>query len=337
MKRQRVRRAVRRAAQACALIVGSCFVRPAAAWEPFKPVELIVPAGRGGGADRMARLLQELMVTHRLLHQPVVVINKSGGDGAEAFLHVKASAGNAHKLLLAQSNLFTTPLASGLAFGYREVTPIAMMALDHFVLWVNTDTPYTSAGDLFDAIRSAPDQTFSLGGTGLKQEDQLLNLALQQALGKRLTYVSFRGGGEVAAELAAGRVSSSVNNPLEGLEHWREGKLRPLCVFRTERMPQTPKVAVEQAWSEIPTCKSAGVDLDYQMMRGVFLPAGTSGEEASFYANLLQRVRELPEWKAFLDAGAFEDRSLTGPAFGEWLKQADERHRSWMRDAQLLR
>jgi tripartite-type tricarboxylate transporter receptor subunit TctC len=79
------------------------------------------------------------------------------------------------------------------------------------------------------------------------------------------------------------------------------------------------------------------VEIDYQMMRGVFLPAGTSPEQATFYADLLQRVRELPEWKAFIEAGAFEDRFLTGPAFGEWLELAEARHRSWMRDAQLLR
>jgi tripartite-type tricarboxylate transporter receptor subunit TctC len=79
------------------------------------------------------------------------------------------------------------------------------------------------------------------------------------------------------------------------------------------------------------------VEIDYQMMRGFFLPAGTSPGEASFYLDLLQRIRELPEWKAFIEAGAFEDRFLTGPAFGEWLEQADTRHRSLMRDAQLLR
>lgn len=336
-KRQGLGRALRRAAQACALLVGLCSARSGAAWEPFKPVELIVPAGRGGGADRMARLLQDAITRHGLLRQPVVVINKSGGDGAEAFLHVRASSGNPHKLLLAQSNLFTTPLASGMAFGYRDVTPVAMMALDQFVLWVNTDTPYTHAGDFFDAIRSAPPLTFSLGGTGLKQEDQLLNSALQQALGTKLTYVSFRGGGEVAAELAAGRVSCTVNNPLEALEHWRASKVRPLCVFRSEQLPPARAAVAEQTWSQIPTCKSAGVEVDYQMLRGLFLPGGTSPAQATFYADLLQRVRELPEWKAFVDAGALEDRFLAGPAFHEWLEQADALHRNWMRAAQLLR
>ena len=87
---------------------------PAAqAWEPTKTVEFIVPAGTGGGADQMARFIQGMIAKHNLMKVPMVVVNKGGGAGAEGFIDVKDSKGDAHKLIITLSNLFTTPLATG--------------------------------------------------------------------------------------------------------------------------------------------------------------------------------------------------------------------------------
>jgi putative tricarboxylic transport membrane protein len=318
-------------------VSGLCLVGTAAAWEPTGPVEFIVPAGVGEGADQVARLLQRLIAERGLIRQPVLVINKSDGAGAEAFLHMKANAGNPQKLLMALSNLFTIPLAGGLPLSYRDFTPVAMLALDQFVLWVNARAPYTTAREYLDAIQAAPNNRFSMGGTGVKQEDQLLTITLQRYTGKQLSYVPFRGGAQVAAELAEGRLTSTVNNPVEALESWRTGKLRPLCVFRAERMPQTKKVAADHAWSDIPTCKTSGLDIEYEMFRGVFLPGGASPEHVAFYIDLFRRVRELPEWREFIEVGAFEDRHLTGPAFADWLEKAEAKHREWMKQAGVLR
>jgi putative tricarboxylic transport membrane protein len=84
---------------------------PAAAWEPTKPVEFVIPAGTGGGADQMARFIQGVVVKHKLMEQPMIVINKSGGAGAEGFLYAKGAKGDAHKIIITLSNTFTTPLA----------------------------------------------------------------------------------------------------------------------------------------------------------------------------------------------------------------------------------
>src|SRR6476469_4003504 len=124
---------------------------PAFAWEPTKTVEFVVPAGTGGGADQMARLIQSIIAKHNLMKQPMVVVNKGGGAGAEGFLDVKGAKGDPHKIVITLSNLFTTPLATGVPFSWKDMTPVAMLALDQFVLWVNADTPYTSAKDYIEA------------------------------------------------------------------------------------------------------------------------------------------------------------------------------------------
>src|ERR1700704_2620038 len=149
-----------------------------AAWEPTRPVEFIVPAGTGGGADQMARTIQGIVTKHNLMKQPMVVINKSGGAGGEGFLDVKGSRNNPHKLIITLSNLFTTPLATGIPFRWRDLTPVAMLALDEFVLWVNAEKPYKDTKDFVDAVKKAPSGSIKMGGTGSKQEDQIITVAL---------------------------------------------------------------------------------------------------------------------------------------------------------------
>src|SRR3954469_830010 len=124
------------------------------AWEPTKTVEFIVPAGTGGGADQMARAIQGIVAKHNLMKQSMVVVNKSGGAGAEGFLDVKGAKGDPHKIIITLSNLFTTPLATGVPFNWKDLTPVKMMALDQFVLWVNAETPYKTAKEYLDAVKA---------------------------------------------------------------------------------------------------------------------------------------------------------------------------------------
>src|SRR5262245_40132609 len=158
------------------------------AWEPTRPVEFIVPAGTGGGADQMARTIQGIVTKHQLMKQSMVVINKSGGAGGEGFLDIKTSRNNPHKLVLTLSNLFTTPLATGIPFSWKDITPVAMMALDEFILWVNAETPYKSVKEYIDAAKKEPGK-FKMGGTGSKQEDQIITVAIEKATGAKFTYI----------------------------------------------------------------------------------------------------------------------------------------------------
>ena len=74
-----------------------------------------------------------------------------------------------------------------------------------------------------------------MGGTGSKQEDQIITAAIEQATGAKITYIPYKGGGDVAAQLVGGHVDSSVNNPVEAVAQWRAGELRPLCIFGDAR------------------------------------------------------------------------------------------------------
>ena len=194
------------------LAVAACALAtplPAAAWEPTKPVEFIVPAGTGGGADQMARLLQGVITKNNLMKQPLIVVNKSGGAGAEGFLAIKDAKGDPNKIIITLSNLFTTPLATGVPFNWKDLTPVAMLALDQFVLWVNAETPYKTAKDYLDAVKAGGPNKFKMGGTGSKQEDQIITVAIEKATGTKFTYVPFKGGGDVAVQLVGKHIDST--------------------------------------------------------------------------------------------------------------------------------
>ncbi|MGN6460952.1 MAG: Bug family tripartite tricarboxylate transporter substrate binding protein [Pseudolabrys sp.] len=306
------------------------------AWEPAKPVEFIVPAGTGGGADQMARLIQGIVIKHKLMKKPLIVMNKGAGAGAEGFLEVKNAKGDPYKIIITLSNLFTTPLATGVPFSWKEMTPVSMMALDQFVLWVNADTPNKTAKQYIDAVKAAGPGKFKMGGTGSKQEDQIITVALEKATGKKMTYIPYKGGGEVAVQLVGGHVDSSVNNPIEAVAQWRAGKLRPLCVFDSKQLDYKDKITADQSWNDIPTCKSQGIDVEYLMLRGFFMSPGATPDQVAYYVDLMKKVRATPEWAQLMKDGAFNQTALTGPEYLKWVESAEKTHETLMKDAGFL-
>ena len=286
-----------------------------AAWEPTKPIEFIVPAGTGGGADQMARLIAGIAEKHKLSPRPLIVVNKSGGAGAEGFLHVKGKRGDAHTIIITLSNIFTTPLHTGIPFSWKDMTPVARMALDEFILWVNAETPYKTAKEYIDAVKAKPG-TFKMGGTGSAQEDQIITIQMEQSLAVKFTYVPFKGGGEVCVNLVGKHVDSTVNNPIECVSHWKAGRVRPLAVFDSARL---------------------NVDITYLMLRGIFGPPAMPKDAVEWYQGFLKKVMDTPEFQAYLNDGALKSAWLTGPELTAWMEKEQQVHRDLMAKGGLLK
>jgi tripartite-type tricarboxylate transporter receptor subunit TctC len=311
-------------------IVGLWSGTGAAAWEPTKPVEFNVPAGTGGGADIMARFVSPLFQKNKIVNQPFIVTNRSGGAGAEGFLHVKGKAGDENTIIITLDNLFTTPLATGVPFNWKELTPISRLALDWFILWVNADSPYKTAKEYLDAVKKEPSK-FKMAGTGTKQEDQIITVQLEQALGLKWAYVPFKGGGEVCVELVGKHVDSTVNNPSECVSHWRAGKVRPLAVIDSERIPLPD-------WDKIPTLKeAAGVDISYLMLRGIFAPPKIKKEVQDGYVALFKQVYDSDDYQKYLKDYALKGAFLSGADYVKWLEQKEAATKDLMDKGGMLK
>jgi len=303
-----------------------------AAWEPTKPIEIIVAAGAGGASDQMARMMQAAIQKNNLIKQPVVVSLKGGASGAEALMHMKSSEGDANKVLIAYSLIYMLPLSAKVPFNWRELTPVAVVAFDEFVLWVNAGQPYKTVKEFADAAKAA-NPPFKMGGTGSKREDHVLTVLLEKKTGAKFAYLPYTSGGEAATQLVGNHSASNVNNPSENLEVWRAGQVRPLCVFAKERIGYKGKVTSDMSWGDIPTCKDQGVDVQYQMLRAMFLPGKVTAEQTAFYEDLFKKVTETPEYKEYMEKQALKPAFITGKDMVKFLEEDDTLNKGLMTEA----
>src|SRR3954447_5534176 len=305
---------------------------PALAWEPTKPVEIVVAAGAGGASDQMARMMQAAIQKNGLMKAPVVVSLKGGASGAEALMYMKSSAGDANKVLIAYSLIYMLPLSAKIPFNWRELTPVSVVALDQFVLWDNTTLPQANVKDFIAAAKPAT-PPFKMGGTGSKCEDHVLTVFIEKKTGAKFAYLPYKSGGEAATQLVGNHTQSNVNNPSENLEVWRAGQVRPLCVFDKERIQYKNKVTDKQSWNDIPTCKEEGLDVQYLMLRAMFLPGKVTAEQTQFYVELFRKVSQTTEYKEYMEKQALKPIFLTGKDMLKFLEEDDTLNKSLMTEA----
>ena len=304
----------------------------AAAWEPTKPVEIVVAAGAGGASDQMARMMQAAIQKNSLMKQPVIVSLKGGASGAEALMYMKSGERDPNKVLIAYSLIYMLPLSAKLPFNWRELTPVSVLALDQFVLWDNTVLPYKSVKEFIDAAKTAT-PPFKMGGTGSKREDHVLTAFIEKRTGAKFAYLPYTSGGEAATQLVGNHTASNVNNPSENLEVWRAGQVRALCVFDKERIEYKSKVAGDKSWNDVPTCKEEGLDVQYLMLRAMFLPGKVTPDQTAFYLDLFKKVAQTAEFKEYLEKQALKPIFLTGADMVKFLEEDDALNAQLMNEA----
>lgn len=316
-----------------AALLASLPMAAEAAWQPNRPIEFVVTSGAGGGTDNFARVVQAIILKHKFIDQPIVVTNKGGGSGAEGFVYAKTQAKDPYKVTFGTNNEYLLPYVAKLGYKASDLTPVAAMAVDEFLLWVNAASPYKDAMSYINAAKEKPG-TLKASGSQSKDTDHTLTAMIETATGAKFIYVPFQGGNAAAVQLAGGHVDSNVNNPNENIGQWKAGAVRPLCVFSPTRLPGKDKVSGDMSWSDIPTCKEAGVPVDqFQMPRTVWLPGGVPQEAVDFYVDVLKKVSETPEWKEWTERNLQTPRFLSGKALTDFFA-ADEAKNKKVLEAQ---
>ncbi|POR51344.1 Bug family tripartite tricarboxylate transporter substrate binding protein [Bosea psychrotolerans] len=295
----------------------------AQAWQPTKPIEFVVTSGAGGGTDNFARVIQSIITKHKLIDQPIVVVNKGGGSGAEGYVYGKGAKGDPNRVIFGTNNAYLLPYVAKLGYKFSDLTPVAALALDEFLLWVNGSAPYADAKSYLDAVKAKP-MGFKMGGSQSKDTDQTLTSMIQEAAGVKWIYVPFQGGSAAAVQLAGGHIDSNVNNPNENIGQWKAGQVKPLCVFSPVRLAKSDPVFEGKGWGDIPTCKESGLPLEtFQMPRTVWLPAEVPADAVAFYADLLEKVSKTPEWQEFVSRTAQTSRFMKGKELTDFVAKDD--------------
>jgi len=297
---------------ACVFFLGQMAL---ADW-PTRPVEFTISAGAGGGADKYARFLIGLNVKGHYIPEAIIPVNKPGGAGAVAMQAVLGQKGNGYQMMITLNSFITTPLFQHLPFSFRDFTPICLLALDNFPLWVNNKSPYKTAQDF---IAEAKKRSIQVGGTGSKQEDEIVFRAIEKIAGtKPFKYVPFKGGGDVAKALVGGHVEATVNQVSEAGGFFPDF-VHPLCVFQDDRL-DVP------GYEDVPTGKEVGIDFSYNMMRAIFAPPGISDEARDGLVGLFRKISQDKDWLSFAAKTGLKPVFITGDDLMKFCEQYEKKH-----------
>ncbi len=286
-------------------------------WKPEKPITMVIMAGQGGGADRIARLFQSIIQKENLSNMPILPVNKGGGSGAEALRFLKDNEGDAHTIMATLNSYYTTPLRTDIGVDIAEFNPLARMAMDTFVLWVNAESDIKTLDDYVAAV-SAAGGSWKMGGTGTGQEDSLVTAMLEKEFGIKHTYVPFKGGGTVAKNLVGNHIDSTVNNPAEQMGFWKAGKVRPIVAFTPERLDVFP---------DVPTAKELGHTIVYWMQRSFVAPKGMPTAAIDYYTEMFEKLSATEEWQTYAKEKALVADMITGSELQKYFLDERSKHK----------
>ncbi|MEL6226350.1 MAG: tripartite tricarboxylate transporter substrate binding protein [Pseudomonadota bacterium] len=294
----------------------------AAEWKPKKPIEFVVMAGKGGGADKAVRLMQAIIAKEKLAPVPVTPVNKPGGSGAQALVYMKRKKGDDHTIMFTLNSFYTTPLRQpALGVDITTFTPVMRMAEDTFCLWVNSDRKDITTVEDFVREAKKAGKSWIMAGTGKASEDNLLTDFLNSSYGLEMKYVPYKGGGRVAKELAGNNANSTVNNPSEQLGFFEAGKTKPLACFTPQRIG---------LFKDAPTFKELGKDFVYFMQRTVVGAPGMSAEAKAYYQGLFTKVFNSDAWQTYREKKALVGDPLSGDALMSYWKNERDVHRAML-------
>jgi len=259
------------------------------------------------------RFLQSIIAKNNLSSKPFSPINKPGGSGAEALVHVKNAKDPDHTIMFTLNSFYTTPLLQpGLGIDISTFTPVGRMAEDTFLLWVHKDSGITTVEQFVKAAK-AKGNKWIMAGTGKNSEDNILTDFLNAAYGLKMKYVPYKGGGRVAKELAGKNAHSTVNNPSEQLGFYQAGKTVALGAFTPTRLP---------LFKDAPTFKELGKDFVYFMQRTVVGAPGMSKGAAAYYQALFKKIFNAKDWQGYMKKKSLQGEFLTGDALMKyWMRE----------------
>ncbi len=290
---------------------------PAHAWEPTKPIDFVIMAGAGGGADQIARFLQSVAEKKKLTVRPLVPNNKGGGSGAEALIALNGASDKDHSILVTLNSFFTTPIRQpNLGIDIQTFTPVTMMGVDPFVLWVHKDSGIKTFEEWLEKVK-ADNGEYVMGGTGKGQEDSIVIAWMEKNFDVKIKYIPYKGGGAVAKDLAGQQIMASVNNPSEAKGFFESGDVVPLIAFSDERLPNLPDTR---------TVKELDKDFSYYNQRAVVGAPGMSDDAAAYYRDLFQKIYDSEEWQGYMKSESLEPLPMDAATQKEYWKTQVDRH-----------
>ena len=295
---------------------------------PTRPIELVVPFQAGGGSDTLARTIQAIVTEERLVSVPMNVVNRTGGAGAIGLAYVASKKGDPYTLMTTIDTVVSVPLQAGYTGpSYRDLTTLAVLALDDMLVVVPAKSPYETIDDLVAYAKANPGRV-TLATNAAGGEDHIFGGMIERATGAQFTYVHTRGGAEAMQNVMGGHVDVAVPNPSETLGQARGGLVRVLAVAAPKRLEVLP---------DVPTLKERGIDVDYRMFRGLAMPAGVPPEVVTYWTDVLTKVTQSERWTRDYVRKLELTPNFRGPADAlTFMTSLETAYRSTLKDLRVI-
>ncbi|MEI7531197.1 MAG: tripartite tricarboxylate transporter substrate binding protein [Betaproteobacteria bacterium] len=278
---------------------------------PNKPIRLVVPYPAAGGTDSIARPLALQLATR--LGQPVIVDNRGGAGGSIGMEYVARAPADGYTLLLALTPQLAVNGSLYEKIPYdpiKDFLPISLIAEAPYVLVVNPSLPVNTLKE-FLAMAKSENGKLAYATSGSGSGAHMAAELLISMTGISMTHIPYKGGGPAMADVLAGHVKVLFTPPVSSMQHILSGRLRPLAVTGSKRLPGLPNV---------PTIAEAGV-IGYEstVWYGVLAPPNTSREIIMrINKELLQTLKD-PTFKEMLNTNGIEPIGTTPEALNNYI------------------
>ena len=278
----------------------------AAVTYPTKAIDIMAPAGTGGGFDTTARLVQRALVEEKLVSQNVTVSNVPGSGGVVGMAQLlKNNKGNSHTLIVVGRVTVGNQVTGKSETKVSQLTPIARLMAESEVIVTPKDSPYKSVKDVVDALKKDINSVKIAGGSAGGADHELGALLVKAAGGDVKawkSYVPFAGGGEAAAAIIGGQVQLGISGYGEFKSHIDSGNMKALAVSADQPLA---------AARSIPTLKSQGYDITLLNWRLLAAPSDIPVADLAALKALAQKVHDSKTWKDFATKNDWFDNFTT--------------------------
>lgn len=285
-------------------------------WSPSKPIEVVAPAGAGGGWDTTARTVSKVMEEQKIIEERMAVVNKPGGGGSVGWSYIDSKKGDNHTMFVTSPPMFFVPLNGQSTLSHKDFTPIAGVIADYAAFVVDADSPFDTMNDLVDALKKDPTSVSIVGVSSPGSMDHMQFVKAVKAAGvdvKKLKYVSAQDGSGMSM-LLGGKVDVYSTGLAEASEQARAGKVKVLAITAPERLEG-------DTVSEFPTLIEQGIDDEFVVWRGFLGPKDMDPDAVAYYEKAFKDMIETDQWKEMRDKFGWTDNYMSSEEFSTFLDE----------------
>ena len=265
---------------------------------PDKPVQYIIPFAPGGESDITARM--QAQVFQAKYKQSMIVLNRPGAGGALIWSTLNGMPADGHTVSgVNLPHIVLQPLEGNVNYKTDDVAPVYFFQYTADAIVVPETSPFKTIQQLVSAAKAAPEK-YTLAGSGTFSANHMATERLNKLFGIKITYVPFKGTGDLVSSVAGGHVSGAMSYLPLAIQ--QKGKMRPLVVATERRHP---------AYPDAPTFRELGFNWVDGAYRGIAVPKPTPRELQKQVSDMMFAVNQDPEMRRKLTDGGYDVIDVT--------------------------